>query len=412
MKRTASAKCDGQKGKQRKIDSAKAALTSMLMGLKRVMGSTEVGRLNRIDMRWSLDKAGVCVVPNAFTPEALMAARAEARSAFMTDIAPQLEEVPPPEMPLFEITKNDKYWKTGVIGNKDFGYLFSQPDTVRDFEIIRLSSGKKITVAMGGGWKANLALLAHPSSKQMLDTMFEVTGNNVVSADSCKIHRGGMTAAHVDIYGPLENGIDRHQAIAFGLAEGTTRLCFLQFSNHPDVRPLVNELVERDIYANDGFSKVPLDAVPDLVGCFQAAGCIRFGCPRDLIMWESGVIHLEMNLLPSGQLTLAKQPLVKTTTERYLVGTHTMKGFTQRDMQEIAYMGHMGFFFHPYAHVQDKTAHMNSVHRKTTMYTARRVKTGGEIERLTRLGVDISGGTKVDEWVASADPALKKCFGI
>lgn len=401
-----------QKSKQRKVTTAKKDLIAVLTRLI-ATAPTHVGHTYSVDqMKLSLDKTGLCVVHEAFTSEAMMSARKAAREAFRTDIEPQLEVRPPPDMSLFNITANDKYWKTAIVGNKGFGYLFSHPDTVRDFEIIKLSSGKNITVAMGGGWKANMAVLTHPSSKDVLDTMFAVTGNNIVSADSCKIHRGELTAAHVDIYGPLENGIDRHQAIAFGLAEGSTRLCFLMFSNHPDVMPLVAELVERDIYANDGFSKVPLDAVPDLVHCFQTAGCIRFGSPRDLVMWESGVIHLEMNLLASGELTLTKQPRVNTTTERYLVGTHTATGFSDRDMQEIAYMGHMGFFFHPYAHVQDKTAFMNSVHRKHTMYTARRVKPACEVVRLSLLANDILCKTKVDEWVASADPVVKKCFGI
>lgn len=417
MKSTKSAQAL-QQSNMRRIANAKKALISALRVLR--TGSpaeTHSARppdcVSAATVRKMLDTSGVAVITHAFSDAALMSARAKAREAFKADIEPNLPIRPAADMSLFEITANAKFWMTGIVGNKGFGYMFLQPDAPCGAESITLSSNKQITVAAGGGFNANIELLTHPDSTHMLETLFAVTGNNVVSADSCKIHRGNMTPAHVDIYGDAENAINRHQAIAIGLAESTTRLCFLEFSNHENIKRLVCELVERDIYANAGFSKVPLDAVPDLVECFAAAGCIRRADPRDLVIWHSGVIHLEMNMRTDGTLSIAKSSMIKTaTTERYIVGTHTMQGFTPRDMVELAYMHAKGFFFHPYSRKQHPLALKNSVHRKHTMYTSLRTKPACEIARLDNLSADIKHKVAVDGWLSQVSPAIKKCFGI
>ena len=234
----------------------------------------------------------------------------------------------------------------------------------------------------------------------------------MVSADSFKIHRGELTVAHVDIYGSEKHDINRYQGMAFGLDEGHVRLCFLQYSNHPEVMALINKIAERDIYANKGFSKLPLDIVPDIVECFDQVGCIVFGKPRDVIMWSSGIIHLEMHGTAGDDVLLKKTMTTPTTTERYAIGTHTPVGLTQQDLREIGYMAHKGVFFHPYASVQSEVVLANSVHRKSTMWTTPRPVVPIELARFEELARDIEQCTRVEQFVADATPSVKKCFGI
>jgi hypothetical protein len=333
---------------------------------------------------------GLVVVHKAFTNDAFATANRTAKQAWEADVKPQIPAAEvvqhDPQWTLHEITsRGDAYWPTTVIGNKNFGYLIAGAEAPEDRHRVTLpSSGTEITFALGGAFRANLALLCHESSAAMLDFIFRVSGrphDSIISQDYCKIFRGDLTVPHVDIYERAEESIHRMQAIAFGPAEGRVRLCYLRFSQRPEVRALIVEMIGgKNIYGTRGFQALPKDArgrqrTLAVIEAFRDAGCVQYGAPRDLVMWEPGVIHFEARvdeLDPSGFLLKFANDK-RTTTERYIVGTHVPIGFSQRELLEIGCIADAGFVFHSYDNANaGNAADANSVHKKTTQWKVRR----------------------------------------
>ena len=85
---------------------------------------------------------GLVIVREAFTQAALSAATLAARTAWWTDVAPQLkpEDLPAQDTPISALP-----WPTGIIGNASFGYLFAQPEAVATMPSITLSSASGTT---------------------------------------------------------------------------------------------------------------------------------------------------------------------------------------------------------------------------------------------------------------------------
>jgi hypothetical protein len=332
-------------------------------------------------LRSSKAHNGILILTQAFSEDALLKAREVAKEAWFRDVGPQVDPLPAASVPLLELTSSYAHWPTGIIGNKEFGYLIPQPEAKEEVPELILTSGASFAVAMGSAYSANIALISHMDSQVAMALLFAIgaTPTGFISQDFCKLHRGKLTPAHVDIY--EDNEVQRTQAMAIGQGEGATRLCFLRFSHLPEIRAVITELINKDIYTSKGFQEVPKDKVAVLVDCFAKAGCIQYGSPRDLVIWEPGVIHLELTVLPSG---LFQPKVVRgATTERYLLGTQNMVRVTPQERAQVALAAHHHFIFHPY-HDANKGnfAGVNSVHRKKTRWMRPRERTEDEKKRV------------------------------
>ncbi len=395
------------------------ALTAALRELKAAnaqnvvpLGAVRDGTASVADLRALKGEQGCVFISGAFSPAALGAARAEALEAWRRDVVPQLATVPP-VLDLLELTKRKECWPTGTVGNAGFGYLIAHPESISEMPSVPLSSGTSVTVAMGSAYKANVALVSHPDSQLTMAILFAVSENprGQVSQDFCKVHRGELTKAHVDIYEDNEEQINRMQAIGFGMGEGTVRLCYLRFSQRPEIQLLVTRVIGVNIFGTRGFQAVPKGMQHILLKCFMDAECIQYGNPCDLVMWEPGVIHVEMQLRANGELQFKADN--KTTTERYVVGTHNPVGFTPREMTEVAFVAEQGFVFHPYNNANRGTpAGLNSVHRKKTQWKKPRVRSADEKARLGVVRQSLGDAATIDVCIAAMPRRKRHCMGI
>jgi hypothetical protein len=400
-------------------ETPEAKLTEALKKLVRESPTNKIklddvraGNVNVQHMRSVKKEQGCLFIEQAFSNDALSSAREEALKAWKKDVLPQLEDVQVFPENLMDLTKNKEFWKTGIIGNAGFGYLLLHPESAKEMPSLSLrSTGAKITVAPGSAYKANIELVAHETSQLAMAILFSVSGNpsGQVSQDFCKVHRGDMTKAHVDIYEDEEALIHRTQAIAIGLGEGTVRLCYLRFSHNPEIQSLINLICGKNIYSSRGFQAVPKTESSAIIKCFLDAGCIQYGNPRDLVIWEPGVIHLEMKVKPFLQVRNDK----KTTTERYVVGTHTPVGFNDKEKEEIAFINDRGFVFHPYNNAnRGSAAGLNSVHRKKTQWKIPRKRSEEEKKRLEDVQQALDERTAVDLCIGEMPPRKRHCLGI
>jgi hypothetical protein len=371
---------------------------------------------------------GLVVVHRAFTNAALVAANVAAKEAWMSDVAPQVtsstDVINANATGLMAITRKDTCWPTTVIGNKNFGYLIAGPEAKEERHKATLpSSGVEIVFAIGGAFRANLALLCHADSAVVLDFLFRLSGHehtSIISQDYCKLHRGVLTVPHVDIYDRSEQSINRMQAIAFGACEGRVRLCYLRFSHRPEVRKIIVNMLAggKDIWATGrgGFRALPKESAWRVINVFLRAGCVQYGAPRDLVAWEPGVIHFEalVNEAASGgddhgppRITLEND--TSTSTERYVVGTHVPSGFTQRELLEIGVIADAGFVFHSYDNANaGNAADVNSVHKKSTQWKTHRAVPDSEKARAAALVALTPSDydARAAEWSA----ARRRCF--
>ena len=399
--------CDALTGALRELKAASASNVVPLVAVRD--GTTSVA-----DLRGLKREQGCVFISGAFSPAALGAARAEALEAWRRDVVPQLGgEFVAPAVDLLELTKRKECWPTGTVGNAGFGYLIAHPESIAEMPSVPLSSGTNVTVAMGSAYKANVALVSHPDSQLTMAILFAVSENphGQVSQDFCKIHRGELTKAHVDIYEDNEEQINRMQAIGFGMGEGTVRLCYLRFSQRPEIQLLVTRVIGVNIFGTRGFQAVPKGMQHILLKCFMDAECIQYGNPCDLVMWEPGVIHVEMQLRANGELQFKADN--KTTTERYVVGTHNPVGFTPREMTEVAFVAEQGFVFHPYNNANRGTpAGLNSVHRKKTQWKKPRVRSADEKARLVTVRQSLGDAAAIDGCIAAMPRRKRHCMGI
>jgi hypothetical protein len=132
------------------------------------------------------------------------------------------------------------------------------------------------------------------------------------------------------------------------------------------------------------------------------------------VIWESGVVHLEMQLKHNSSLVIRNDS--KTTTERFIVGVHDIQPnlFTDRDLIEIAFAADHGFIFHPYGNFNapSTAAGKNSFHKKRTQYLVPRARSEDEKQRFEQVQRSISDQTQVNEWLQTLSPEKKLCFGI
>lgn len=383
------------------------------------------------DLKRRYDEYGVLVIRDAFTPEAYSYAAAQARAAFETDVTPQLVETdkPDPKDDIFKIASNSTQWKTGIIGNAGFGYLFAQPEKREEAHTLELDGKLKVFFAMGSGYKANIGLVTHHTSEEMLDILLAVTGNEVgmISQDSCKVHRGPLTDPHADVYHTNEDQINRSQAIAFGPREGNVRLCFAVNSHTTQAQHDITKIIEKNIYKTSGFQKIPTDKTKQVMKYFNentSGVTVYAGAPRDLVIWKPKIIHFEA-LKKGNQLEFRNDN--KTTVERYILGTQTPVGLTQQQLKEVAFVAEYGFIFHPYNNLNANTAiGNNSVHLKKTQYKKTRTVCADEKQRFDKVkksvkrmreyesgdGSDIEEFKNFDQFIESLGPLKKKAYGI
>lgn len=366
-------------------------------------------------LRDALDLHGVVVIRDAFTPEAFAEARAALREAYRVDVEPQLkaEDRPAADADVLEIAKHKKHWPAGIIGNKSFGYLFAQPEASADTPRVRIGDAN-IAVQPCSAYKANLKLLEHESSQLTLATLLTVTNNKngMVSQDSSKFHRETLTKPHVDIYGTEETRIQRVQAMAIGPGEGTVRLCFARFTHLPEIQKLIEDAIEKDkFYQGTGFLGIPDDHREALLATLKEAGVLHAGAPGELIIWRSGVIHVEMQKTERDGLVYRADN--STTVERYIVGTHQPYNLSQVQLLKIGCLADQGFLFGSYNKLnKDNAAGANSVHLKTTQFKHNRVRSQDEKDRLEAAERLIHNGRERQQWLEAQNPRKLHCLGI
>jgi hypothetical protein len=130
-----------------------------------------------------------------------------------------------------------------------------------------------------------------------------------------------------------------------------------------------------------GFLGIPEDHRDTVLDCLIKAGVLHAGAPRELVIWKSGVIHTEMKQSADGGLSFVNDK--KTTTERYIVGTHQPYNLTQQQLQEIGFLADKGFLFASYNNLnEDNAAGTNSVHLKKTLWKPTRNRPQSEKDRL------------------------------
>lgn len=367
-------------------------------------------------LRSILDTQGVVILRGAFTDVAFQEARQALREAYRVDVEPQLAEKPPKKQDILELVQEKKYWAgtKEVIGNKSFGYLLAQPEAKQDAPRVAFSGGLHAAVQPCSAYKANLALLCHASSQLALATLLKVTRNThgMISQDSCKLFRGVLTKPHVDLYGTSETRIQRVQALAVGPGEGTVRLCYARFSHLPRIQELICKVIGKEgFYKQTGFCGIPEKAREGLLECLVKAQVLHAGGPGELIIWKSGVIHVEMqvgNKDGSGGLMYKNDK--KTKTERYVVGTQQPYNLSQQQLLEIGYMAEQGFLFHSYNNLnRDNAAGENSVHLKTTQWKKPRKIPQSEKDRLDAAKSDLRD---LRSFQQTHPPRRLHCLGV
>jgi hypothetical protein len=366
-----------------------------------------VGTVTPTTLRAILDGQGIVVITNAFTPEAYAAARVALTEAYRVDVVHQLDadKRPAANLDVLEVAKNKDYWKSGIIGNKSFGFLYAQPEAKAEAPKVTFTGGLQVAVAPCSAYKANLVLLDHPSSQVALATLLTVTGNKngMVSQDSVKMHREDLTKPHVDIYGTNESRISRVQAMAIGPGEGDVRLCFARFSHLEDIQKLVSDaVVNPKFYKRTGFIAIPEKHRETMIQTLIKSGALHVGAPGQLIIWKSGVIHLELKQKEGGLISKKKD--TSTTSERYVLGTHQPYNLSRQQLLEIGWVADNGFLFHSYNSLnKGNAAGDNSVHLKTTQYKRNRTRSQDEKDR---LALAVQGLPNVAVWEAE-HPARK-----
>jgi hypothetical protein len=118
-----------------------------------------------------------------------------------------------------------------------------------------------------------------------------------------------------------------------------------------------------------------------------------------------------MQLRANGELQFKADN--KTTTERYVVGTHNPIGFTPREMTEVVFVAEQGFVFHPYNNANRGTpAGLNSVHRKKTQWKKPRVRSADEKARLGVVRQSLGDPAVIDGCIAAMPRRKRHCMGI
>jgi hypothetical protein len=365
-------------------------------------------------LRAALDEHGVLVINDAFTSEAFEAARSALREAFRVDIEPNLpkNKRPPGIMWPHIISTNPDYWKTGLVGNKSFGFLFLQPEKKDETAKLNFGDDLEAAVAPCSAYNANLTLMTHPTSQIALATLMAVSGTTtgMISQDSVKMHRGVLTKPHVDIYSTQEAKLDRVQAMAIGPREGKVRLCFARGSHTPEIQRWIADVVDKpDFYKRTGFLGIPDEHRDTILKTLMPSFVV--GAPNQLVLWRSGVVHVEMQQKADGSLCFRNDK--KTTTERYVVGTHKPYQLTQRQLLNIGYAAkEHGFIFHPYYGEKGSVASINTVCHKSTQYKKPRTILQGEKDRLAAAQAGIIAADTTTRWGLTQNPRLLHCLGV
>lgn len=377
------------------------------------------GSVSASQLRAVLEEQGVVVIKGAFTQEAFAVARQALREAYRSDVEPQLkpQDRPAAATDILELVKVKKHWAgtKNIIGNKTFGYLLAQPESKEDAPRITFDGGLKVAVQPCSAYKANLALLEHDSSQLTLAALLSITGNKtgMVSQDSAKICRGDLTKPHVDIYGTAETRINRVQAMAIGPGEGNVRLCFARFTHLPKIQQLVCDSIENvDFYKRTGFLAIPTEHRKSFLHTLKEADVLHAGAPGELIIWKTGVVHVEMQRdQRSGELLYKNDN--KTTTERYIVGTHQPYNLTPRQLLEIGCIADKGFLFHCYNSLnKGNAAGDNSVHLKTTQWKQPRVRPQSEKDRLQAAIEVVGDSVQLQTWMEQQSARKLHCLGV
>ncbi len=350
------------------------------------------------DLQARLDDQGVLILREAISEESLRAARDSLRKAYLQDVYPQLgglDNCPSRDTPLGVLVKD--HWPSGIVGNKGFGFLFAQPESVDEVPYAELGDGLRLAMGMCSTYRVNIELMSHPSNQEALDLLFAVTGNEggMITQDSVKMHRGDLTTFHMDKYADPK-GHNRVQAMAIGLAEGDIRLYFGLGTHRRHIQEAMGLKVDRR-----GFVALPKgEPQKAVIRALADANLLVCGGPRDLVIWRSGVLHGELNR------DLIQRNNRRTTTERYVVGTHTPKGFTRYQLMKLAHLAEAGFIMHPYGKLnQTNVGGANTFCSKTTQYKRKRKRT---LHEKIRFDVAVATVTHLEDM-----PALKRrCYGI
>lgn len=405
-------------GEEKRAASADVKLSNDLQELGARMCSNVVdledirsGRWKCLDLSAILEEQGLLIINNAFTDEALAAARAVLTQAYNTDVTPHTG-VALTDLYAGIASDPTRRWPTGVIGNRNFGYLFAQPESKAPR--VQLSADLNVAVAKCSAYKANITLMSHPSSQLTLSVLYQVTGNvgGMISQDSCKIFRGDLTPPHVDKYTSAEVELNRVQAIAIGEKEGSVKLCFARFSHRPEIQSQLADLMGNpSFYHKNGFLAIPKNRAPDILKHLSDANVFQYGTANQLVIWKTGVLHVEMQATRAGKLVHSIDKT--TTTERYVVGTHQPSGLTQSQLTDLALLASKGFILHPYGKQnQDNAGGTNSVHLKSTQWKKTRQRTADEIARLDAAVKELEDSQAREAFVSALHPRDRQCFGI
>lgn len=214
----------------------------------------------------------------------------------------------------------------------------------------------------------------------------------------------------VSRYGKEELELNRSQAMAIGPNEGSVRLCFARFSHCPDVQSAICDVIDDEKFY-DGTGFLAFKEQDQLMDILMQSRVFHVGAPGELIIWKSGVIHVEMVYQPKSTPNLAyKKSVTNSTVERYIVGTHQPIGFNQSQLTKIGLMADQGFIFHAYNNLnKGNLAGKNSVHLKKTQWKPVRQVPQSEKDR--QNSVDISDES-IQHFLAQQHPRILHCMGI
>lgn len=378
------------------------------------LSEIQKGPVSLEHLRRSFDTNGALFIQNAFTPEAYQAAQLEMKNAYSFDVEPLLDrdQLPPSNLKVHEFSGIDKHWPTGILGNKNVGYLLLHPEDSKDKTVFTASTGEKSSVCLMGGYKANLALMTHPTSQLTMALIFRLgdNPNGHLSVDSGKVRRGDLTTPHYDYY--PDGDINRQQALAMGPNEGRVRLVYGLYSNDPEVQAEIRRITkDENLFTKVGFRTLPKEFQKPIMETFGRAGCLASAGPSELVIFHQKVLHAEMLLTKDGKYIFKNDK--NTTTERYVVGTHQPKGFTEKGWTETMYLARNGICFHPYDRTFVKQpSGQNTVCRKSTMFKRPRKKSPHEIEKLARFCREALEEERIAKWKQEENPRILHCLGI
>lgn len=314
----------------------------------------------------------------------------------------------------------------GVVwGNCAFGFVFGQKNSA-DSPLVASVAGASTLFEKQPGHKQTVAWLeARPPIADLVLALGALDGCAadgplMVSWDSIKYvydafagTRKTLTQPHVDLYSETTDMHRRQMAIEISAKSPGTgrarRLCYVPFTNHPDIQTLLARIDKRYGSARDGFVSLHDDGLWRVL--FTHA--VSFDSYH-LAMWADGVVHFEAFAEPDprrpGLCRVQDRALVrgeKLECMRAIVGTHRAT-LGKEALAKFNVMADSGFLMSLYRRKQHSAAaQANLMCAKSTQFHTVRSVLPAEVAEFRA-----ADATDVDAAIGAWSATKRRLYGV